>query len=189
VVTARTHRLLLVAIDGARWLADVGFGGQTPTGILDLDCMDEQETPHEPFRLRQEADLRVLETLIDGEWRALYRFDLQPQEPIDFEAVNFQLALDPASHFTQGITVSQATPEGRQVLRGHPLHGVEMAVHWLRAGTRRSPVAGPDELMEILAQRLGLAAAAMLGLRERFVRLFEECAAARQAGSGSAARS
>lgn len=27
----RTHRLLLVEVDGERWIADVGFGGQTLT--------------------------------------------------------------------------------------------------------------------------------------------------------------
>src|SRR5215470_14006816 len=51
----RTHMLLRVAIDGQDHIADVGFGGQTPTGPMRLVADIEQETPHEPFRLRADG--------------------------------------------------------------------------------------------------------------------------------------
>jgi N-hydroxyarylamine O-acetyltransferase len=51
-VAARTHRVLLVHVDGQDLLVDVGFGGQTLTGVLELDNESAQPTPHEPFRLR-----------------------------------------------------------------------------------------------------------------------------------------
>src|SRR5258705_9177944 len=47
----RTHMLLRVTIDGEDHIADVGFGGQTPTWPLRLTTGGEQMTPHEPFRL------------------------------------------------------------------------------------------------------------------------------------------
>ena len=53
---ARTHMLVLVTIDGVRYITDVGFGGMVPTGPLLLDSEAEQATPHEPYRL----------TLVDG---------------------------------------------------------------------------------------------------------------------------
>src|SRR5574337_1757624 len=60
-ITARTHMLLRVEVDGRPWLADVGFGGNTPTGPLEFVPDVEQATPHEPFRLirRSESDWRV----------------------------------------------------------------------------------------------------------------------------------
>ncbi|MDP0953194.1 arylamine N-acetyltransferase, partial [Klebsiella pneumoniae] len=35
--TARTHRLSLVTLDGARYITDVGFGGMVPSTPLLLD--------------------------------------------------------------------------------------------------------------------------------------------------------
>ena len=46
--------LLLVTIDGERWLVDVGFGGLTLTSVLRLQSGLEQLTAHEPYRLLEE---------------------------------------------------------------------------------------------------------------------------------------
>src|SRR5215470_16096267 len=51
VTLPRTHMLLRVVIEGQDYIADVGFGGQTPTGPIRLVAGVEQTTPHEPFRL------------------------------------------------------------------------------------------------------------------------------------------
>ena len=54
--TARTHMLVLVRIDAVDYIADVGFGGNTPTGPLRLDHRFAQATPHEHYRLDQQHD-------------------------------------------------------------------------------------------------------------------------------------
>ena len=36
-VTPRTHRVLWVRCDGREWLVDAGFGGQSLTGVLEMD--------------------------------------------------------------------------------------------------------------------------------------------------------
>ena len=59
-ITARTHMLLRVEAEGKSWLADCGFGGNTPTGPLQLVADVEQATPHESFRLIRRDD---------GDWR------------------------------------------------------------------------------------------------------------------------
>jgi N-hydroxyarylamine O-acetyltransferase len=51
----RTHRLLLVELNGERWIADVGFGGQTLTAPIRLLANEEQETPHGLYRLLSEG--------------------------------------------------------------------------------------------------------------------------------------
>ena len=110
---------------------DAGFGGQTLTGVLDLDS--EQDNPRRMSRsaCARRGDDRVLESLVGGEWLPLFRFDLQPQLPIDFEAANYQLAHDPTSHFTQVLRVSRVA-EGRHVLRG-----LELVFHGRDGSTQR----------------------------------------------------
>jgi N-hydroxyarylamine O-acetyltransferase len=151
-VTARTHRLLLVSIAGREWLADVGFGGQMPTGVIDLHSEAAQPTSHEPFRLRvgQQGAARTLESLVAGEWRPLYVFDLQPQLPIDFEAANFQLSHDPASHFTQWLVVSRVAADGRHVMRGN-----DLGFHRLGGDTSRRALAA-EEIIPALREVFGL---------------------------------
>lgn len=121
-ITPRSHRVLMVQAEGRAWLADVGFGAQlTPTDVLDFALEGPQPTPHGAYRLPRIGNERRLEAEAGGEWRALFRFELQPQQPIDFEAANFQLVHDPASHFTQRLGVSLVSPEGRHGLRGQTL--------------------------------------------------------------------
>lgn len=167
-LVARTHRLLLVEVEGRAWLVDGGFGGQTLTGVLDADSDAPQQTPHEPFRLRRLDGQQVLESQIRDEWLPLCRFDRQPQLPIDFEAANYQLAHDPASHFTFATTVSRTAADGRHVLRGNPQHGVEMVFHPLNGDSQRRELRSTDEILRILEQVFDLPLDALPGLRERF---------------------
>lgn len=50
-LTARTHRLTLVTLDGERYITDVGFGGMVPTSPLRLDDQAPQATAHEPYQI------------------------------------------------------------------------------------------------------------------------------------------
>ncbi len=118
---ARTHRLLQVRCDDETFLADVGFGGQTLTGVLTLTPNVEQSSPHESCRVRQVTQDWLLETRIGSQWLPLYQFDLAAQLAVDFEAVNFQLAHDPGSHFVHNLIAARAAPEGRHTLRNRDL--------------------------------------------------------------------
>jgi N-hydroxyarylamine O-acetyltransferase len=150
-VTARTHRLLGAEADGRRWLVDVGFGGHTITAPLDLALEGAQQTTHEPFRITRHAGDYLVESLIREVWQPLFRFDLQPQLPVDFEAANYQLAHDPASHFTQVLIASRVSSGGRHVLRGR-----ELAFHEPGGGTRRETLAGADAVIAALDDVFGI---------------------------------
>jgi len=162
VVAPRTHRVLQVRAADRDWIVDAGFGGQTLTGVLDLSVEGAQPTPHEPFRLRQLGEERLMETQVRGEWLPMFRFDLHPQQPIDFEAANFQLVHDPASHFTQGLRVSRVTPQGRHVLRGF-----ELAFHALGGETRRETLPDARAAMQALGEVFGLDVSGIAGLEAR----------------------
>ncbi len=175
-LTARTHRVLLVRADGRDWVVDAGFGGQMLTGVLDLHVEVPQDTPHEPFRLRRiGGEERLVESLIQGEWKPMYRFDLQPQLPIDFEAANYQLVHDPESHFTQGLIVSRVAPDGRHILRGR-----ELVFHRSGGETTRRELPAADAVLDALRDVFGLSVDAQTAAA---------LAARLNAQAGSAARS
>jgi N-hydroxyarylamine O-acetyltransferase len=150
-VAARTHRVLQVRCDGRDWLVDAGFGGQTLTGVLELDRDAEQVTPHGPFRLRRLGGERLLETRVREEWLPMYRFDLQPQLPVDFEAANFQLAHDPGSHFVNELIAALPTPEGRNTLRNG-----ELAWNDMQGSSRRRQLGSAAEAMTALRDVFGI---------------------------------
>jgi N-hydroxyarylamine O-acetyltransferase len=166
-ITPRTHRLMRVRAEAGEWLVDAGFGGNTLTGVLDLHSEAEQATPHGPFRLRQLADgERRLEALVAGQWLPAFRFDLQPQLPVDFEAANFQLSHDPASRFTQTLVVSRVVPGGRWVLRG-PL----LSFYGCDGIEERRELHGVEEVLEVLVRRFGIAVDGLPALPARIGQL------------------
>ncbi|WP_426703187.1 arylamine N-acetyltransferase family protein [Rhodanobacter sp. Col0626] len=112
-ITAQTHMLLRVEMDGETWLTDVGFGGQVLTGALRLQPDIEQATGHEPFRLVvREGDWRM-QSLIHGQWLSLYRFDLRPCPLIDYVVANHYVSTYPESHFVGNLIAARTTPDRR----------------------------------------------------------------------------
>lgn len=87
-LTGRTHMLLLVDLGDERRVIDTGFGGMTLTGTLRLERDTAQPTPLEPFRLVDLDGDWAMQARIGDTWRTTYRFDLQPQLPIDYEPAN-----------------------------------------------------------------------------------------------------
>ena len=105
--TARTHRLSLVTLNGVRYITDVGFGGMVPTAPLLLDTEAEQLTPHEPYRIERHEDGYTLRANVGGELRAMYIFDLQRQENIDYAVGNWYVSTHPESSFAKQLMVAR----------------------------------------------------------------------------------
>ena len=80
-ITAQTHMLLQITLDGESWLADVGFGALALAGALRLEPDIEQPTALEPFRLllrrasRPNADGNGCRVAL-GDYRINCTFDL-----------------------------------------------------------------------------------------------------------------
>jgi N-hydroxyarylamine O-acetyltransferase len=115
--------LLRVDLDGERLLVDAGFGGRTLSAPLRLDLEAPQATPHDrvcvvpvaPESFRVDVD-------VAGEWRALYRFDLQPQLLQDYEMTSWYLCAHPASLFRQVLVAVRPQTDGRWTLRDRVLN-------------------------------------------------------------------
>ena len=108
----RTHRLLLVEVDGERWIADVGFGGQTLTAPVRLLADAEQSTPHGVYRLICEGDEWTLQYSHHGHWQSMYVFDLGRQYAADYVMGNFWSAHWPQSHFRHHLLMCRHLPDG-----------------------------------------------------------------------------
>jgi N-hydroxyarylamine O-acetyltransferase len=145
-ITARTHMLLRVEAEGKSWLADVGFGGNTPSAPLQFVPEIEQATPHEPFRLirRDDSDWRLQLFAADA-WQTLYRFDLQPQFPADYRVSNFWTSTNPDSHFVTGISAARA-PAGRRLT----LRNRQFAEHTTGGETTKRTLATAAEIRAVL---------------------------------------
>jgi N-hydroxyarylamine O-acetyltransferase len=144
-ITPRTHMLLRVPLDGGDHLVDVGFGGQTPTGVLRLAPEVDQATPHEPFRLLPRQGEWLAEARIGDAWRPLYRFDLQPQQDIDYELANHFVSTHPRSFFTFTLLAARAEPGRRYALRNR-----EFAVHHTGGETEHRVLKDTRNICDVL---------------------------------------
>jgi len=149
--TARTHRLSLVIIDDVRYITDVGFGGMVPTAPLLLDSRAEQLTPHEPYRIDLHVDGFTLRANVAGEWRAMYIFDLQRQEDIDFAVGNWYVSTHPESTFARQLMVAR-TGEGWR----RTLNNGSFALHRIGHDSERREVTDAQELIGLLGSEFGI---------------------------------
>ncbi|MFS2096298.1 arylamine N-acetyltransferase [Pseudomonas sp. Pseusp11] len=166
--TARTHRLSLVILDGVRYITDVGFGGMVPTAPLMLDTDVEQLTPHEPYRIEQHADGYTLRANVGGEWRAMYIFDLQRQEDIDYTLGNWYVSTHPESSFVKQLMVAR-TGEGWR----RTLNNGSFAIHRMGSESERRQVTDVDELIGLLEREFDIRVPEKEALKPVLERLIE----------------
>jgi N-hydroxyarylamine O-acetyltransferase len=159
LVRPKTHVLLSVDVAGQTYIADVGFGGQTPTAPLRLEAGIEQRTSHGSFRLNSAGDGFVLEADGRGPWQSLYRFDLRDQHLIDYEVANWYVSTHPGSHFLNGLIAARPAP-GRR----YGLWDNELSIHTVGGPTEKRVISEVAELRGVLTDlfRLTLPAAPAL---------------------------
>ena len=115
-ILPRTHMLLLVRMDGAHWLCDVGFGGEGLLHPVPLDGEAHGQFMN-TYRVVPEGALRVLQSLQHGTWNDLYAFQPEPRFAIDFEVANHYTSTHPDSRFVKTLTAQLPGPEVRRILR------------------------------------------------------------------------
>jgi len=109
------HMTLMVSLE-QRWLVDVGFGDSFIEPLL-LDEPREQLQSSRTYQIATDGSLFTLRQRIEeGEWKAQYRFTLQPHEYDDYAEMCRYHQTSPQSHFTTARICSLATEEGRITL-------------------------------------------------------------------------
>lgn len=147
----RTHMVLLAAVSDRQYLCDVGFGGATLTAPLEFKPGVIQQTLHERFRIRQSGEVFVLEVELGPDWRPAYEFDLQPQQPIDYEAMNHFVQTHPSSHFRHMLMAGRPDSTGRTALGDNELSRYESG----KLIDRRR-LKSVDALAAVLRERFGI---------------------------------
>lgn len=165
VNTARSHMLMLVDLEGERWLVDVGFGGNVLTGPLLFDSGDEQATPHEPFQVVKQDGRYMLQFKMRGEWVRLYRFDLSEQIQPDHEQGNWYVSTHPESIFVNGLLCARVEPDRRYALFNNAL-----SVHKLNGGSEKRTL-GAGELRDALGDLFNIQLSGLDGLNGALARL------------------
>ena len=155
-ITARSHMLLRVDVDGKTFIADVGFGGLTLTAPLLLEPDLEQQTPHETFRIAQTGDHFRLQANIGGadvggSWRTLYRFDMQRTHEVDYQVSSHFLSTHPSSHFLSTLVCARALSDRRYALRNNRL-----SIHHLGGRSEQREIASATELADLLEGQLAI---------------------------------
>lgn len=155
-ITARSHMLLRVQLDGKTYIADVGFGGLTLTAPLLLEPDLEQQTPHEVFRIAEAGDHFRLQANIGGanigsNWRTLYRFDMQRAYEVDYQVSSHFLSTHPSSHFLSTLVAARALPDRRYALRNNRL-----STHHLGGRSEQREIASAAELADVLEGQLAI---------------------------------
>jgi N-hydroxyarylamine O-acetyltransferase len=153
-ITPRTHMLIRVELAARTWLADVGFGGLTQTAPLLLELGLGQQTLHDAFRVVDDDAAFRMQAKAGGEWRTLYRFDMQEQFLVDYAISNYFLSTNPTSRFVLNLLAARALPGHRLALLNNRL-----SIHHRNGRTERTEFADPAELAQALESRFDISIA------------------------------
>jgi N-hydroxyarylamine O-acetyltransferase len=115
------HMVLLVTVDEARFLVDVGNGESVRTPLdIDNDCI--HHTPEgKKYRLRKKDENLVLECFEEDavKWEARFIVDKTPRQLEEFsDRCEFQQS-SPLSVFTKQPMATLALEDGRRTIRGN----------------------------------------------------------------------
>ncbi|MET7754980.1 arylamine N-acetyltransferase [Streptomyces sp. NPDC005389] len=112
-----THALLVVAIEGEQWLADVGFGWQGPLEPVPLRDGARVEQSGWTFGLVEEDEgIHVLRSLRPQGWADLYAFSPQTLYPGDFAVMNHYSSSHPQSRFLGQVVAQRPGEDERRAL-------------------------------------------------------------------------
>ncbi|MCR3922569.1 MAG: arylamine N-acetyltransferase [Firmicutes bacterium] len=148
---ARTHQVLLVEIDGQKYLADVGFGNNGLTSPILLETDLEQQQLTHTFRLVSDPDHSYrLQYKVDGEYTPLFAFTLDACTLADCQMSNHYTATYPESLFRKIRMCTMPTLEGRVTLN-------EMTFKILANGElTETLLANEEEYKQVLKQYFNL---------------------------------
>lgn len=152
-INPRTHRLTLVDLPEGRFLADVGFGGQTPTAPLRLVPGEVQPTPHGTYRVVADPEGFALEMRIARDrWEPLYRFSTTPQPHADFEVANWFTGAHPRSRFVANL-IAAIVRDDRRI----NLLNADLAIRHPDGRAEQRRLDGPANLAAVLEGTMGIA--------------------------------
>jgi N-hydroxyarylamine O-acetyltransferase len=114
-IRPRSHLVLRVRDGEETWLADVGFGLGTLIEPITFAPDVEAEQYGWRFRLVQDGQELVVQTVIGDDWVDVYGFVPELAPPVDIEVSNWYTATSPRSPFVTGLVAAAQHPDGTRV--------------------------------------------------------------------------
>ena len=145
-----THRITLVKIGGDRYIADVGFGPLGPQ----LPVSMSGEASHERFREfrieERHPGVFHMQTLKDGEYYSLYKFELARYGPADCDVGHFYSHKYPGATFVNHLVVSRIMDNEVRSLRNHEYLIIT------GSGEQKHSISDGAQLKTVLDTRFGI---------------------------------
>ncbi len=121
-VGGRDHQLTLVTIGGEQWIADVGFGRDTPRSLLPLNPGSVVDFEDQNLRLVDgERWGTLLQQKHHESWENMFTFDLQHVGPADIQQSNHFTSTHPSSHFVRRRVAALPIDGGTATLSNYQL--------------------------------------------------------------------
>ena len=89
----------------------------------------------------------MVEAKLEGAWKPLYAFDLQPQVLEDYVMPNWYLSTHPESHFLDRVVAARVRPDRRYALRNG-----DLATHFPTGTTERRRLSSGVEIRQTLEE-------------------------------------
>lgn len=115
VLPRRTHMLIVVCLDDALWLTDVGIGAASLTSALRLVPDQIQHTPHGRRRLQRTGSRWFHQEWHRGRWRDIYEFTLEDFPLVDRQLANWYTSTCPEDHFSTHLSAALARADGSRL--------------------------------------------------------------------------
>lgn len=145
-----THRITLVEIESDQYIVDVGFGPLGPQ----LPVSMSGEASRQNFRLfrieERHPGVFHMQTLKDGAYYSLYKFELAQYGPADCEVGHFYSHRHPSATFVNHLVVSRIMDDEVRSLRNHEFWVIT------ESGEQRTVIADSMQLQEILNHQFGV---------------------------------
>lgn len=115
--SGRGHQLELVSVEGRDWIADVGFGGNSPRRPIPLELNRPATHDGQTVRLADGGDFGTMLQARDGDgWKDLYSFDLGHVFPADIAYGNHYTSTSPDTLFTNSRVAARPLAGGEITL-------------------------------------------------------------------------
>jgi len=145
-----THRITLVEIDDQRYVVDVGFGPHGPRKPVNMSKQESREHDR-VFRIREPHTGEFhMQTLKDGEFCSLYKFELLRYGQGDCEVGHFYTHKHPKAKFVNNLVVSK--------ILDHEIRSLFNREYWVITGSgdKKREIIDADQLRMILSSEFGI---------------------------------
>jgi N-hydroxyarylamine O-acetyltransferase len=147
----RTHMAIVLQLDNAAWLCDLGFGSYGIRAPMRLDLLDvEVRQDGDTFKLSKTDDGEyLLQAMVEGKWENQYAFNLSAQDWIDFVPANYLNSTHPDTIFVKKLLIVLHSQTGRTILFGDTLKTITN-------GRIEKRIVAPEDRAATLLSKFGL---------------------------------